>query len=250
MQKRNTRAKKAGRRSRTRETAAGSRRPLLSASGAVFGAGVVALAFAPSRSEAASALDAMAWLPTAGAGHAARGVRSGCDGAGCGRDVGGKRAVARARRIGAKRKRRRVPRTAVGRRAGRGFGDKPGTAKRARAHGVSRRNAVSLERGERTDQVSDSRRIADPERRRDAAAKRRAGRGIGSERGFGERACAYNAEDGARRRRAVPIEHERPDRHGESAGRRLEAAHAWRSTAAKAGGGNRADQSGRCGTAA
>jgi adhesin transport system outer membrane protein len=64
MQKRNTRAKKAGRRSRLRETAAGSRRPLLSASGAVFGAGVVALAFAPSRSEAASALDAMAWLPT------------------------------------------------------------------------------------------------------------------------------------------------------------------------------------------
>ena len=64
MQKRNTRAKKAGRRSRLRETAAGSRRPLLRASGAVFGAGVVALAFAPSRSEAASALDAMPWLPT------------------------------------------------------------------------------------------------------------------------------------------------------------------------------------------
>lgn len=38
-------------------------RPLLSATGAVVGAGMMVLAFTPSRSEAAAALDAMPWLP-------------------------------------------------------------------------------------------------------------------------------------------------------------------------------------------
>lgn len=66
MHKRNSisqKMKKARRRP-GHQPAAALRRPLLSASGAVVGAGMMALAFAPSRSEAASALDAMPWLPT------------------------------------------------------------------------------------------------------------------------------------------------------------------------------------------